>query len=308
MIYQVLCTLLMIAGLFILLNIRSADVFSWLLKPVHQWRDKKRRIRCITGKPKGRITSTMDDAKDMLDASGMSGKVSVYKWAAVILAVAGLLIGLALDNVLAALVLAAGMACSPLIVIRIRTGDYIRNLNEKLESAMGTVTNNYIASGDLIGAIESSLHLIPSPVDNIFRQLYSETQLVDSDVVRAIRRMREHIDNRYWRDWCDVLIQCRRDRQMRFAMSGIVNRFGEMRRAQMEADTGIRKHMGDYIVTVLIVLGVIPLMAAMMPEWYTILTQTPAGKITLAVIMAAVLATAIWVARLYRPIEGGEKK
>ena len=26
--------------------------------------------------------------------------------------------------------------------------------------------------------------------------------------------MRERIDNRYWRDWCDVLIQCQRDRQL----------------------------------------------------------------------------------------------
>jgi len=28
----------------------------------------------------------------------------------------------------------------------------------------------------------------------------------------------------------------------------------------------------------------------------------------LAVVLAAVLATAIWVAQLYRPVEGGEKK
>jgi hypothetical protein len=103
MIIQILCALLMIAGLFILLNIRSADVFGWLIKPIHQWQKKKHLIRCITGKPKGRITSAVDDAKDMLAVSGMSGKVSVYKMAAIILAVVGLLIGLALDNVLAAL-------------------------------------------------------------------------------------------------------------------------------------------------------------------------------------------------------------
>lgn len=66
--------------------------------------------------------------------------------------------------------------------------------------------------------------------------------------------------------------------------------------------------MGDYIVTVLIVLGSIPLMGAMMPDWYAMLTETPAGKITLAVVLAAVLATSIWVARLYRPLEGGGKK
>lgn len=308
MIINILCALLIIEGLFILRGIRPYGVFGWFTKPIRKWQEKKRRIRHITGKPKGRIVGTVDGAKEMLAASGMSERIATYKWAAVILAAVGLLIGLALDNVLAALVLAAGLGCSPLIVIRIRTGDYLRSMYEKLESAMSTVTNSYISSGDLIGAVQSSLHLIPSPVDNIFRQFYSETQLVDSDVVGALYRMRERIDNRYWRDWCDVLIQCQRDRQMRFALTGIVSRFGEMRRVQMEVDTGIRKHMGDYIITVLIVLGAIPLMGAMMPDWYTMLTTTPAGKITLAVILAAVLATAIWVARLYRPVEGGENK
>jgi tight adherence protein B len=244
----------------------------------------------------------------MLTAAGMNEHIDAYKWAAVILAIVGLLIGLALDNVLAGLVLAAGLGISPLIVIRVRTGDYIRSLNERMESTMGTITNAYVAGGDLIGAVENNLHLLPTPLDGVFRQFYTETQLIDSDIVKALRRMRERIDNRYWRDWCDVLIQCQRDRQLRFTLPGIVSRLGEMRRAQMEADTAIQKQLGDYIITVLLVLGAIPLMGAMMPDWYTMLTTTPAGKITLAVVLAAVLATAVWVARLYRPVEGGESK
>ena len=165
-----------------------------------------------------------------------------------------------------------------------------------------------MASGDLIGAVQRSLRLLPAPLDGVFRQFYTETQLIDSDVVKAIHRLRERIDNRCWCDWCDVLVQCQRDRQLRYALSGIVARLGEMRRVQMETDTTIRKQLGDYIVTVMIVLGAIPLMGAMMPDWYDMLTTTLAGKITLALVLAAVLATAVWVARLYRPVEGGERE
>ena len=305
---QILCALLLIAGLFLLLGVQPSDMARPFAKPLQRQRERTNKIRRITGKPKGKLAATVDDAKEMLTAAGMNEHIDAYKLAAVILAIVGLMVGLALDNVLAGLVLAAGLGFSPLIVIRIRTGDYIRSLNEKLESAMGTVTNSYVAGGDLIGAVKNNLHLLPALLDGVFRQFYTETQLIDSDIVKALRRLRECIGNRYWRDWCDVLIQCQRDRQLRFALPGIVSRLGEMRRAQMEADTAIQKQLGDYIVTVLLVLGAIPLMGAMMPDWYTMLTTTPAGKITLAVVLAAVLATAVWVARLYRPVEGGESK
>ncbi len=305
---QILCALLMIAGLFLLLSIRPSDMARLFIKPFQRQRERKNMVRRITGKSKGKLAATVHDAKSMLTAANMDEKFDAYKWAAVVLAIVGLLIGLALDNILAGLVLAAGLGCSPLILIRIRTGDYIRSLNEKMESAMGTVTNSYVSGGDLIGAVENNLHLLPAPLDGVFRRFYAETQLVDSDVVKTLLRIRERIDNRYWRDWCDVLIQCQRDRQLRYALPGIVSRLGEMRRAQMEADTSIRKQLGDYIVTVMLVLGAIPLMGAMMPNWYDMLTTTPAGKITLAVVLATVLATAIWVAQLYRPVEGGEKK
>ncbi len=308
MIAQILCALLITVGLFYIFKIRPSYMASKLAEPYKRRRDKMKRIRRITGKPKGKLAAAADNAKEMLSAAGMGGQIASYRWAAGILALLGLLIGLALNNILAGLVLAVGMGCSPLIVIRIRTGDYIRSLNGKLESAMGMVTNSYVASGDLIGAVQSSLHVLPAPLDGVFRQFYAETQLVDSDVVRALHRMRERIDNRYWRDWCDVLVQCQRDRQLRYALSGIVGRLGEMRRVQIETDTTIRKQLGDYIVTVMIVLGAIPLMGAMMPDWYDMLTTTLAGKITLAVVLAAVLATAVWVARLYRPVEGGEKQ
>jgi len=308
MINSVICALLIIAGLFLLLKIHPSDVAGKFLKPFFTMQENRRRIQRITGRPKGRIARLIDDTREMLIASGMEKQAGTYKWLGMILAALGLAVGLALDNVPAATVLAVGLGSSPLILIRIRTGDYLRHLHEKLESAMSTMTNSYISSGDLIGAVESSLHLIPVPVDMIFRRFLIETQLIDSDVEKALRQMKDKINNRYWRNWVDVLIQCRRDRQLRFALPGIVGRLGEMRRVQMETDTAIQKQMSDFIITVLIVLGAIPLMGAMMPDWYAMLTTTVVGKITLAFILAAVFGTSIWVAQLYLPIEGRTDK
>jgi Flp pilus assembly protein TadB len=239
----------------------------------------------------------------MLEQSGMDDKRIGYAWASVILAALGLLVGIWLDNPLAAIVLAAGLAALPLIVIFFRTGEYTRALTEKLETTMSILTNTYIQTGDFIGAVESNIQLLPAPLDGIFRRYLTETRLIDSSQERALSNLRDQINNRHWRDWCSILIQCTHDRQLRFALPGIVERLGETRRIQMEVDTAFQKHFSDYILTVIIVLGSIPLMGMMMPQWYDALMHTLPGKIMLAVVLAAALATGIWVSRINRPIE-----
>jgi tight adherence protein B len=301
LLYKILTALLITAGLFIILKIRPADISQVLLIPFEKKRILHQRITKLTGKKSGPIRRRLNEAQQMLDSAGMSEQISSYKWLAVILALPGLIFGLAIDNLPVAIVLATGLAAAPLAIIRIRTGEYVRGLNARLETGMGLITNSYLQSGDLTSAVSDNLKLLPAPLDNIFGKYLVETQFIDASNIRAIELMRERVNNRYWRDWCSVLIQCQHDRQLRFALPGIVERLGETRRAQMEIDTVIQKHFGDFLITVLIVLGSIPMMSLMMPDWYEMLMHTTAGKITLTVVLAAVLSTALWVAGIYQP-------
>ena len=295
--------LLVIAGLFILFRVKTTDVTKVLFSFLVKRRERRLRINKLTGKRSGVFRRKLNEARLMLDRAGMGEQLSTYKWLAVILGLVGLIIGLLLDNSLAAIVLAAGLAGMPLVIIRVRTADYIRSLNASLETGMGIVTNAYLQSGDLISSVKDNLRLMPAPLDGLFGSFLVETQYIDANLIRAIDLMREKVTNRYWRDWCSVLIQCQHDRQLRYALPGIVERLGEARRIQMEVDTTIQKHFGDYLITVLIVLGSIPMMGFMMPDWYDMLMQTTAGKITFAVILGAILLTAIWVAGIYQPID-----
>ena len=293
--------LIVIAGLFILFRVKTTDVTKILFSIFVKRREHRQRINKLSGKRPSVFRRKLDEARLMLDRAGMGEQLSTYKWLAVILGLVGLIIGLLLDNSLAAIVLAAGLAGMPLVIIRVRTADYIRSLNASLETGMGIVTNAYLQSGDLISSVKDNLRLMPAPLDGLFGSFLVETQYIDANLIRAIDLMREKVANRYWRDWCSVLIQCQHDRQLRFALPGIVERLGETRRAQMEIDTVIQKHFGDYLITVLIVLGSIPMMSLMMPDWYEMLMHTTAGKITLTVVLAAVLSTALWVAGIYQP-------
>ncbi len=294
--------LLIIAGLLLCLKIGTED----FLQPFSGIRERRKRIRTLAGKPPGKLSQLTNNAAQMLEASGMKGHLVIYKRLALILGIIGALFGVLIGNLLAAGVMGVGFACIPILIIRVRTGDYLRHLHESLESGMSTITNAYVASGDLISAVGDNLHLLPSPVDQVFKQFASRTQFIDASIPKALQAMKEQIDNRYWREWVNVLIQCQGDRTLRFALPGIAERLGDMRRIQMEADTLLRKQISDYVLTVFILLGSIPVMSFMMPDWYDALTQTVVGQIVLAVVLAAVFATAVWIGKLYRPIEGGE--
>ena len=302
------CALFVTAGLFFLTDVRPRDVTEVLKKPFEQDVSRKKRIRFITGKKPSMLQKMLEEAVTMLDASGMGEQVATYRNMAILMAVAGFLFGMIIDNFLVSLVLSVGLAMTPLTIIRMRTTDYKRMLNERLEMAMSSVTNSYVATGNLLTAVERVLPMLPAPVDGIFRRFVIDMQYVDGNTVRAIQHMREASDNWYWTEWCNALIQCQDDVSLNRTLSGIVERLSEMRQIQLEVDTTLRKHMSDYMVTVFLVLGSIPLMGFMIPDWYDMLMNTIPGKVTLAVVLATVLATSVWVSRANAIDEEAEAK
>lgn len=304
----ILCAVLVTAGLFFLTDTRPRDVTRELKKPFENEVNRKRRIRKITGKKPSPAQRMMEEAVTMLDASGMGEQVATYRNMAILLAVAGFLFGMVIDNILVSLVLSLGLAVTPLTVIRLRSADYGRMVNEKLEMAMSSVTNSYVATGNLLIAVERVLPMLPAPVNDIFKRFQVDMQYVDGNTVRAIQHMRESVNNWYWQEWCNALIQCQDDVSLNRTLSGIVERLSEMRQIQMEVDTTLRKHMSDYVVTVMLVLGSIPLMGFMVPDWYDMLMNTLPGKITLAIVLATVLVTSVWVSRAQVPAEGVESE
>lgn len=300
-----LCALLITAGLFLMTNVRPRDVAGPLKKPFERSLSRKKRVRFITGKKPSAVQRMAEEAVTMLDASGMGEQAATYRNMAILLAVAGVLFGMVIDNPLVSIVLGVGLAMTPLTIIRLRTADYKRMLNERLEMAMSSVTNSYVATGNLLTAVERVLPMMPAPVNDVFRRFVADMQYVDGNAVRAIQHMREASDNWYWTEWCNALIQCQDDVSLNRTLSGIVERLSEMRQIQLEVDTTLRKHMSDYVVTVFLVLGSIPLMGFMIPDWYDMLMNSIPGKITLAAVLATVLITSVWVSRA-NAIDGEE--
>lgn len=72
--------LLIIAGLFILLGIRSTDMTQQLFSKLRQKQKRKRMIQRLAGKKPGTLKRKISEAKWMLDSAGMGEHISTYRW------------------------------------------------------------------------------------------------------------------------------------------------------------------------------------------------------------------------------------
>jgi len=300
---KLLSTLLIIVGLFLVLKIDPVQFLDQITAPLQKRKVLKDRVRMITGKEPGFIRKQIIASKEMLDSAGMGNKVRHYQLTAIVLGVIGAMIGMAIQNIMTAIVLALGLATMPIILIQIRTGEYIRGVNESMKTALSAVTSAYVQSGDLIDAVKTSIKSIPAPLDDVFKKFLVDVEMIDNNVVLAIHNMSDRVSRRYFKEWCAVLIQCQSDRELRYALPGIVERLSEMRQIQMEVDTSIRSMYVDYGLIVGILLGCIPIMGVMMPGWFDALLFSLAGKTVLTLVLLAIFLCTIGVVQSNRPID-----
>lgn len=300
---KVLGAILMIVGLFLILKIDPFEFIDVLMKPLKIRRAKKERIDQIIGKEPSKFRQIINSSKEMLQSANMGGDLRHYQLGAVLLSVAGILVGSMMANTMAAIVLALGLPIIPVIIIQIKTGTYIRNLVESIETALSVVTNAYVQSGDLIDAVKSSLAAIPAPMDDIFRKMLVEVEMIDSNVVQALRNMGNRVNNRHFKEWCAAARHSQSDREIRYTLPGIVERLSEYRQIQLETDTAMRRMYMDFGLMVVIILGTIPIMAMIMPAWFDALMGTLAGKITLSIVLIAIILCTFGVVQSNKPID-----
>ncbi|MCL2146374.1 MAG: hypothetical protein FWH52_01080 [Synergistaceae bacterium] len=190
--------------------------------------------------------------------------------------------GILLKNPLLAIILAGGFYCLPDIYFRIVSVTYSKAIDEKIEATMGIITNSYLQNEDILQSVSENLNRIESPLKEVFREFSAETGFIDASVPRALIRMKHKVDNVYFGDWCDVLIQCQDDRELKYVLPSIASKLGTVKRIQTELDRIMTDIYKEFMIVVAMVVINVPAMAIINREWFDILIGTPAGKITVA--------------------------
>ena len=214
----------------------------------------------------------------------------------------GLVAGLLLRNPFLSAVLPAGFFWLPDAYFHISSLRFAKEADEAVEAAMGLITNSYLQNEDIKSSIFENITRIDQPLREVFREFMAETGFVDASVKNALYRMKLKSDNSYFADWCDILIQCQDDRELKFVLPSIVTKLNSVKKVQTELDTAMYDIYKEFLYVVGIVALNFPLMFLINAEWAGILFGTMLGKLTVAVCFAVIFAASAYVVSVNRSL------
>lgn len=291
----------LIVGAFRLLDIRFTDLFrDFINKP----QSIRTQIDEATNRKKKRfIVRQIEEVSEIMRLTDREDKIPVVFIACAVFAIAGAIIASLFDNVFLIPVLGVGMMCLPVWYIKLTASHFKKDISEELETALSVISSAYIRNEDIVTAVEENVHYLNPPIKNVFTDFLVQLKLIDSDVVKAIEGLKTKIDNDVFHEWCDALIQCQSDRNLKSTLTPIVTKLSDVRTVNTELELMLAEPRKEFIIMALLVVATIPILYFLNKEWYEVLMHTGIGKIVLAVDFAAIFICGAFVVKLTRPIE-----
>ena len=291
----------LIVGTFRLLDIRFTDLFrDFINKP----QSIRTQIDEATNRKKKRfIVRQIEEVSEIMRLTDREDKIPVVFIACAVFAIAGAIIASLFDNVFLIPVLGIGMMCLPVWYVKLTASHFKKDISEELETALSVISSAYIRNEDIVTAVEENVHYLNPPIKNVFTDFLVQLKLIDSDVVKAIEGLKTKIDNDVFHEWCDALIQCQSDRNLKSTLTPIVTKLSDVRTVNTELELMLAEPRKEFIIMAMLVVATIPILYFLNKDWYEVLMHTGIGKIVLAVDFAAIFICGAFVVKLTRPIE-----
>ncbi len=299
----IIVVMLLVVGGLTIARIPAHDVITALLNPLKKREMKRRKLDRLTGKSPKFIRRMIADVELLIRGSGDKTLADKYFLVSAVGAILGLVIGLAIDNVFFGAVLVIAFLILPYTALRVKADKNVRKVVSELEIALSTITNNYILTGDIIKSAQNTMEYLPPILQGIMKEFIVDVTLVNANVAVGIERMKQKIQNSFWREWCDALIMCQNDKQLRYALPAIVARLCDVKRMQMESYAKMQSNIRIFAFMIIIVIGLIIMLATSMPGWYEMMQGHILGKAAIAAGAALMLVALVLAVRINRPTE-----
>lgn len=269
---------------------------------------KKERAKDYVRRINGKATESIAvrsrrQALEVFERTGQRERYRKTLQVSLAAAVIGAMIGLALKNILLAVVLGGGFYFIPLWWTQFSLYRYDQYLNDELETALSLITTSYGRNNDILASVEENLGNIHEPVKGVFTSFVNTLRYVDANAPAQIERMKASLDNPIFRQWCDTLILCQADHTLRDALQPIVSKFSDQKAQQQENATKMMLPLQRAMGMIALTLGIIPLLGISFPDAYTKLVSTFWGQISLVATAVAALVTINAGIKLSKPIQ-----
>jgi Flp pilus assembly protein TadB len=293
------------AGGLIILNISPLELADSIIKPFQRKEDSiKSRILAVTKKKKVKgIKLIIAETKEILAVTNKSGKFSLLCILSFALFIVGTFLALAMSNVFLIPVLAVGMALLPFWYVLFTAAFYKKQLNAELETALSVITASYLRTESIITAVDENITYLNPPVIDVFKSFLNQTRLINSNIRLAIEALREKIDNDVFREWCEAVIACQEDKNLKSTLLPIVSKLSDIRIVASELEYLLYEPMKEFITMAILLIGNIPLLYFLNRSWFNTLMFHPVGKLILAITGVVVFVSLAGVIRLSKPLE-----
>lgn len=292
-------------GALILLGISPNDLEDGILKPFKRTDNSiKSRILEATQKKKVKgIKLIIKETKEILAATNKSSKFSFICILSLAMLIAGVFLALAISNLFLIPVLAIGMALLPFWYVLFTAAFYKKQLNAELETALSVITASYLRTESIITAVDENITYLNPPVVDVFKGFLNQTRLINSNIRIAVEALKEKIDNHVFQEWCDAVIACQEDKNLKSTLLPIVSKLSDMRVVASELEYLLYEPMKEFITMAVLLVGNIPLLYFLNRDWFNTLMFHPVGKLILATTGIVIFVSLAAVIRLSKPIE-----
>jgi Flp pilus assembly protein TadB len=295
----------MITGFFILLSLSPMEFTDSVFKSIlNKPRSIKDEINEITKRKKvSYFRREIIAVQSILKLTGREGWFPMICALSLFLFAIGSGIAIVLGNFFSVPVLGIGFMLLPFWYVRLTQTHFKRDIAAELETALSIITTAYLRNEDIVTAVEENIDYLNPPVLSVFKRFVYRIKMINPDIAAGLEEIKEQLENAVFREWCDALIACQLDRNLKTTLTPIVSKLSDMRVVNGELENMVFEPRKEFISMQLLVVGNIPLLYFLNKDWYNALMHTPLGQIILSVCFAAIFISTAFVIKLTQPIE-----
>ena len=295
----------MITGFFIILSLSPMEFTDSVFKNIlNKPRSIKEEINEITKRKKvSYFRREVIEVQSILKLTGREGWFPMICAVSLFLFAIGSGIAIMPGNFFSVPVLGIGFMLLPFWYVRLTQTHFKRDIAAELETALSIITTAYLRNEDIVTAVEENIDYLNPPVLSVFKGFVYRIKMINPDIAAGLEDMKVQLENAVFREWCDALIACQIDRNLKTTLTPIVSKLSDMRVVNGELENMVFEPRKEFISMQLLVVGNIPLLYFLNKDWYNALMHTPLGQIILAICFAAIFISAAFVIKLTQPIE-----